>query len=127
MDEQPLREFVSTALNGYNEVLARGDTSEEELNFFINSIEKFVPDVLFSDLYYWGPRDMTDEEFVDEVVARVRISSVHGRRGVLERAIDQYRQAIENDYGAAAGYGDEMIQHYARELSELLPSGPNPQ
>jgi hypothetical protein len=116
IDESALRTFVSTTLTRYNEALERYAT-EQELDFLITSIDDFIPGVLFTDLYYWGDRERTDEELVEEVIARAKILSAEGRRGVIIRAIDQYRQE------PMTGWADQMIDDYTKTLSEL--SGPS--
>ena len=70
MGECSLQQALLSRLASYHRALDEGKTTESELDGILLEAEALVPHANLSDLLFWGERERTDEEAVDEAIKR---------------------------------------------------------
>lgn len=72
----------------------QGPGSEAERDAMISALDRAVPHADISDLIYYGERDRTHEEIVDEALVRERIWAEDGEVAVRARIEAQLLEAL---------------------------------
>jgi hypothetical protein len=106
-DEAEVRRKLRSCLQGYKEALAGGG-DEAAVDAWIDRAEELVPQANLSDLYFWGERQRTDEEVIDEAVRRQKIWSSGGELALLIHLEAQLSSA------AADPALEYVYAHYAK-------------
>ena len=109
-NEDELRETLLTCLKRYSEALASGEPGDR-VDAWIGRMDELVPHAKISDLYFWGERERSDREVVDEAIERERIWN---SRGELELLLHLEAQLID-----AAGRTDLASVHSNYANTEL--------
>jgi hypothetical protein len=108
------RHALQSGLAAYHRAVADGELAESRLDQMIDDLGAIVPHAGFSDLLFWGERERTDEEVIDEAIRREELWLAKGELSLLVHIETQLRAALEYpDF-------DEPFRSYAEvELSQV--------
>ena len=114
MGECSLQQALLSRLASYHRALDEGKTTESELDGILLEAEALVPHANLSDLLFWGERERTDEEAVDEAIKREELWRTKGEVALLFHIEAQLRSALEDPT-----LGEPYRSYSETELSRL--------
>ena len=94
-DEANLKRALQTYLRAYNDALTTGRPMEEA-DAWLWRLDALVPQAKITDLLFWGERDRSEEEVLDEAFRREQIWGSEGELALLLHLEAQLCDAASN-------------------------------
>jgi hypothetical protein len=121
-----VREYLIQAILKYDILIADKIAPESETDNIIQEISAKIPNANFSDIMFYGERERSVEEIVDEALLREKIFQEGGKEAVNAHIEKNYLEAMKNpessvtDRYAALAILEGMAGHALPELREYL-------
>ena len=96
LDEERTRRSLLSGLEAYDGALADPHTSERAIDQLLSGIAALVPHAEFFGLFFWGERERSRDEIVDEAIARERLWLQEGELALLIYKEAQMRDALND-------------------------------
>lgn len=95
IDKPRLKQELTTLWQSYEQALGAGEP-EANVDAWIFQMEELVPHAILSDLIFWGEKERSLDEAIDEAVEREEIYQSSGEIGLLIYLETQLSNALSN-------------------------------
>ena len=112
---------LKRALERYDQAVSQSDLSEAQVDALFENAEALVPNARLSELYFYGERERSHDEVVEEALLREALWSREGEHAVLLRVQVQAQAALD-DPGASVTTKvicKQVLMGVEEELEEL--------
>jgi hypothetical protein len=116
-----IAEDLKRAIQRYDRAVEDGTLSEAQVDALFNEAENLVPNSRLSDLYFYGERERSHDEVVEEALYREELWKNGGDRAVLLHVQVQARAALD-DPASRTTYkiiSERVLAGIEQELQEL--------
>src|SRR3712207_2455984 len=95
-DKFVLKAELLKSILAYHSYINGDSPSEDESIAMIEELDRLVPHANISDLIFWGEKERTDEEVVEEALFRESVRESSGRLGLLLHIQSQLDEVASN-------------------------------
>lgn len=95
--ETPSAETLLAKIKAYEEYIAKGSADQHTADDMIGELDELVPHAAISDLMFYGERERTPQEVVDEALVREDILRSHGELSLLLHIRSQMEEGLKDD------------------------------
>lgn len=115
-----IAEELKSAIQRYDQAVADGK-KEAEIDALFEDAENLVPNARLSDLYFYGERERSHDEVVEEALYREELWERGGDRAVLLHVQAQAQVALDDPNATVTTkiVSQQVLSSIARELQEL--------
>ncbi len=116
-----IAEDLNSAIQRYDQALKDETLSEAQVDAVFEEAEKLVPNARLSELFFYGERERSREETVEEALYREELWERGGERAVLLHVLAQV-QAVMDDPNAGVMdkvVSEQVLSGAQEELADL--------
>jgi hypothetical protein len=120
-DGLPSRNAIAAILTEYNSLVESGPAGEAESNALIRKLDEMLPHANISDLLFWGERDRTEDEVIEEALLREGVWRSGGDLVLLLHLEEQLQGALLDPHIKARHreYADGELFRIAAETARI--------